>query len=235
MRAQLHDEPRLVAAAERQMQTWARTEELQDHAVTERHHPPAQATRLYVAITRQAGTNASEIARLVGLKLGWDVYDKNLLDLVSERFHEPRLMLDLVDETRSNWVFDVLGIWMDHKIIPHQKFVSHLKRVMTAAAHHGKAVFVGRGAQFLLPRQRVLAVWITASEKYRVEQVMRRQAISEADARQFVRDTDAGRQEFVKQFFHHDLNDPLLYDLVINVEQMGVARAVEQILAAIGR
>jgi cytidylate kinase len=224
-----------VAAAERQMQTWARSEELKDHAVHERHVHPAHAIRLYVAITRQAGTEATEIALAVGRELGWEIYDKNLLDLVAERFHEPRLMLDLVDETRSNWVFDMLGTWMDHKIIPHQKFVSHLKRVMVEVGQHGKAIFVGRGAQFLLPRQRVLAVWITASEPYRVERVMRGEGMNEADALQYVRETDAGRQEFVQRFFHHDVNDPLLYDLVINVEQMGAARAVEQILAAIPR
>ncbi len=216
------------------MRNWAFSEKDHDLATARRDHDQvAQATRLFVAITRQAGAGGSEIARLVGRRLGWEVFDRNLLNLVSERFHEPRLMLDLVDETRSNWVFDVLGTWMDHQIIPHEKFVAHLKRVMQTAAREGKAVFVGRGAQFLLPRPKVLAVWITAPMKFRVERIMVEKHMNERDAQHFILETDEGRREFVQRFFHHDINDPLLYDLVINVQHMGMAKAVEQIIAAL--
>ncbi len=230
MESHLHDEPRLVAAAERQMRSWVHLDERSDP-----RHPDqaALATRLFVTISRQAGAGGSEIARLVGRQLGWEVYDRNLLDLLSQRFHEPRLMLDLVDETHSNWVYDILGTWMDHQIIPHEKFVSQLKRVVTATAKKGKAVIVGRGAQFLLPRPQVLAVWITAPLKFRVERIMREKQISEGDARQFVREADEGRREFVKRFFRRDVNDPLLYDLVINVQHLGMAKAAGQIVAAL--
>ncbi|MGA2253078.1 MAG: cytidylate kinase-like family protein [Thermoguttaceae bacterium] len=235
MQSQTHDEPRLVAAAERQMRTWAHFAEHQDPAAERRDFDQvAQATRHFVTIARQAGAGGNEIARLLGRHLGWEVYDCNLLDLVSHRFHEPRLMLDLVDETRSSWVFDVLGTWMDHQIIPHEKFVAHLKRVVATAARQGKAVFVGRGAQFLLPRSRVLAVWITAPIKFRVERIMIEKRMNEGDARQFIREADEGRREFVKRFFHRDINDPLLYDLVINVQHIGMAKAVEQIVVALG-
>jgi len=234
MQSQRHDEPRLVAAAERQMRTWAHFAEHQDPVAERRHHDQlAQATRLFVTIARQAGAGGSEIARLLGRQLGWEVYDRNLLDLVSQRFHEPRLMLDLVDETHSNWIYDVMGTWMDHHIIPHEKFVSQMKRVVATAAREGKAVFVGRGAQFLLPRPRVLAVWITAPLKFRVERIMAENRVSEGDARHFILETDEGRREFVKRFFHRDINDPLLYDLVINVQHIGMTKAVEQIVAAL--
>ena len=56
---------------------------------------------------------------------------------------------------------------------------------------------------------------------------------SEGDARQFIRDADEGRREFVKRYFHRDIHDPLLYDLVINVQYLGTAQAVEQIVAAL--
>jgi cytidylate kinase len=122
---------------------------------------------------------------------------------------------------------------MDHQIIPHEKFVSHLKRVMEVATRKGRAVFVGRGAQFLLPRSKVLAVWITAPVKYRVERIMAEKQMNEGDARQFVHEADEGRCEFVKRFFHHDINDPLLYDLVINIQHLGAAKAAEGIVAAL--
>jgi cytidylate kinase len=235
MQSQSHDEPRLVAAAERQMRSWAHFED-HDPSVERRRIDQAaksQATRLYVTLARQSGTGATEIARLLGKQLGWTVYDYNLLDLIAQRFHEPRLMLDLVDETHGNWVYDLLGTWMDHQIIPHQKFVSHLKRVVATLAKQGKAVFVGRGAQFLLPRPRVLAVWITAPQKFRVERTMAEKRMYERDAQHFVRDADEGCREFVKRYFRRDINDPSLYDLIINVQNTGVPEAVEQIITAL--
>jgi cytidylate kinase len=216
------------------MRTWARVKEIQDHAAQGRQPDRlARATRLFVTISRAAGAAGGEVAELVGQRLGWAVFDKNLLDLVVERFHEPRLMLDLVDETSTSWVYDVLGTWMDHHIISHQKFVHQLKAVVRAAARQGRGVFVGRGVQFQLPREKVLAVRITAPERYRIERIARLRGISPQEARQLLRETDRGRREFVEQFFHHDLLDPLLYDLMINVEQLGIQRAVGQIVAAL--
>ena len=42
-------------------------------------------------------------------------------------------------------------------------------------------------------------------------------------------------REFVERFFHHDINDLHLYDLVINTERLGLAGAAEQIVAATSR
>ena len=124
------------------MRTWAHFVE---HPLPRQNDQAAQATRIFVAIARQAGAGGSEIAGLVGRQLGWEVYDQNLRDLIAERFHEPRLVLDFVDETRSNWVYDVLGTWGDNQIVPQDKFVLHLKRIVATVARDGKSVFVGRG------------------------------------------------------------------------------------------
>jgi cytidylate kinase len=230
----MHDDPRIVAAAERQMQTWVRTQELADRAVQSRRQRTA-IDLCFVTVSREAGAGGGQFACELGRRLGWPVLDKNLLDQVAERFHEPRVMLDLVDETPSNWVYDVLGTWMDRRIITHEKYVAHLSRVISTAARHGSVVLVGRGAQFLLPRDKTLAVRVVASEKYRIEQLMRLRGIGFGDARRAMQETDRGRQEFVQRFFRHDASDPRLYDLVLNMERLGQEAAVGLVAAALGR
>jgi cytidylate kinase len=215
------------------MQAWARTQEIAARASrTQTPQQVAGAIAPFITISREAGAGGGEVARLVGEKLGWEVLDMNLLDRMAERFHVPRFMLDSVDETESNWVYDVLGTWMDRKIIPHEKYVSYLGRVILAAARRGSCVFVGRGARFLLPRGKGLAVRLIAPEKYRVEQIMKREGLEAAEARRWVEETDRGRRDFVERFFHHDLSDPHLYDLVMNTEKFGTLGAAEQIAAA---
>jgi hypothetical protein len=236
MKEQTHDNPRIIAAAERQMHAWAMNQEFQQQAIRA-GAPRRSALHIFpfVTISREAGAGGGEVARLVGERLGWEVLDKSLLDRVADRFHDCREMLDLVDETESNWVYDVLGTWMDRQIIPHEKYVAHLSRVILSAVRRCSCVLVGRGAQFLLPRNVGIAVRLTASKQYRVEQIMRLRGLGPADARRYMLETDCGRHEFVERFFHRDINDLRLYDLVINTERIGLAGAAEQIVAAVGR
>jgi len=236
MKEHTREEPKILAAAERQMQAWVLTAEIEGRAIrAEGPHRLVERLGRYLSISREAGAGGGEIAQLVGQELGWEVLDKNLLDRVAERFRCSRGMLELVDETQSSWVYNVLGTWMDRKIITHDKYVAHLGRVVLAAVRHGNVVLVGRGAQFLLPREKGLAVRIIAPKKYRAEQIMRREGLSRAEACRLIAEIDRGRREFVCRYFHQDIDDPHLYDLVVNVERLGPAAAVQQIVAAISR
>jgi len=233
MKEQTREEPRILAAAERQMRAWSLAQEIAEGTVRSHRFDPMHG-RLgdYISISREAGAGGSAIGEALGQRLGWEVLDKNLLDCVAERFHLSRPMLELVDETVSNWAYDILGPWLDHQIVTHEKYMVHLARVVVAAARRGKVVLVGRGGQFLLPRDQGLAVRIIASEKYRVRRIMEKYALGEAQAKQFVTTLDRGRREFVGRFFRRDVDDPHLYDLVINVDFLGPEAAVEEILAA---
>ena len=144
MKAQTREEPKIVAAAEKQMRAWTFVQELAERTLQlDKSRAPDAELRKYMTISREAGVGGEEIARLVGQKLGWEVLDKELLDLVAERYSLNRSMLELVDETEANWAFEVLGAWLDPRIIPREKYVVHLTRIVLAAAKRGNVVFVG--------------------------------------------------------------------------------------------
>jgi hypothetical protein len=236
MKEQTHEEPCIVAAAERQMHNWALLSDSNDRIVRQQIASHLATPLLqYVTLSREAGVGGSYIGETLGRRLGWDVYDRNLLDQVADRFHLCRRMLDLVDETQNNWVFDVLGTWMDCQIVPHTKYFKHLCTVILTVAHRGHAVFVGRGVQYILPRKQLLAVRLVASPKYRLRQIMERTGMKQAEAQRWMAETDAGRRDFVRQFFHRDINDPHNYDLVINVDQTNPEGAVEEIQTTLDR
>jgi cytidylate kinase len=233
MKERTHEEPRIVAAAERQMRAWSLCQEAAERAAQSlRLDQPHAELGQYITVSREAGAGGSEIAKLLGQELGWDVLDKNLVDRVAERSHLSRSLLELVDETEPSWAYDVLGAWLDPAIVPHERYVVHLCRVILAAARRGNVVLVGRGANLLLPRDRGLAVRIVASEKYRLRRVMERDGFREAQARRYIAETDRARRDFVIRFFHHDISDPHLFDLVIQVDRLGLAAAAEAIIAA---
>ena len=233
MKEQTREEPKIVAAAERRMQAWSLTQEIADRTVrVDESAPPAGQLGDFITISREAGAGGGHVAELVGKKLGWEVLDKSLLDRVADRCRLPRESLSPVDETSHNWAYDVLGPWLDSRVVSQDKYVAHLSRVFTAAARRGNVVLVGRGAQFVMPRDQGLAVRIIASEKYRVQQLMERENVDAQQARRIMKEMDRGRRQFVQFFFHHDIADPHLYDLVLNVERLVPARVAEQIVAA---
>jgi hypothetical protein len=236
MKEQTREDPKILAAAEKQMQAWAKSSEIADRVISRKFHQAhAGQAKCFLSISRQAGAGGSDVAAIIGKRLGWEVFDKNLLDCVAERYNVNRKMLDLVDETQSNWVYDVLGTWMDSKVVPHEKYVSHLRGIILTVARQANFIFVGRGAQFLLPREKVLAVRLVAPEPFRLKRLMQSNNLPEAEARRYMHELDQGRREFVQRFFHHDVNDPLLYDMLINTERFGIEDTAEQIIAVICR
>ncbi len=236
MKSPIHQNARMAAFVEQKMRSWKHLQETAARAANgqDTGQPTAQKV-CYVAIAREAGAAAATVARMVGSSLDWKVYDANLLDEVAQRNNESRSMLDLVDETEGNWVYDVLGTWMGSRIVPQEKYVVQVSRAIRTLARAGNAVFVGRGAQFLLPRSNTFAVRIVAPEALRARRVQQRHNVGLQEALDSIRRVDRGRRDFNRRFFHQDISDPHLFDLVINLGQFGPAEAAEQIAHAIRR
>lgn len=233
MKEQTREEPTILAAAERQMQAWSLSQEISERMIrVDYGQQVSQPLGHFITLSREAGADGGHIASLVGKELGWEVLDKCLLDRVAERYRLSRQMLENVDETQANWAYDLLGQWLDRKVVPHERYFVLLSRVILATARRGNVVLVGRGANFLLPRDEGLAVRIVASEKYRIERLMERHGIDAAQAKTMMVDLDRGRRDFAQKFFHRDIDDPHVYDLVINADRLGPQGAARQIVTA---
>ena len=223
----------LSEAAERQMRTWAlqmesqRPFEQQPVAAS-----PKQLIHPYVALSREAGVDAGEIAQCLASKLGWKVFDRELLDYMAEHYNLSRIALEYVDERTASWFHETFGKWLDEKLVSQAEYVSRLGRIVLLAAQHESNVFVGRGAQFILPRESGLSARIIAPKKQRVARIMARRQCNRRDAEKFVDETDKGRADFVMRYYHRDVADPHVYDLVINLEHTSRDAAADLIVSA---
>lgn len=220
----------LSEAAEHQMRAWALRMESQQRLEEDTAKAPAkQLIKPYVAISREAGVDASEIAEAIAYKCGWTVLDRELLDYMVQQYHWSRIAIDYVDERTVSWFHETFGKWLDEQLVTQAEFVHRVGKIVLLAAQHESMVFVGRGSQFILPREVGLAVRVIAPRKQRVQRIMVRRKCNRRDAEKFVDDTDKGRADFVQRYFRRDVADPHLYDLVINLEHMPRQVAVELI------
>jgi cytidylate kinase len=164
---------------------------------------------------------------------GWEVLDREVLECLAELYRTSPAVLKLVDETTSNWMSEIFDNGICRDFTAQTEYMYHLTQVILMAAQGGKVIYVGRGAHFLLPHRRGLVVRLVASPGFRVQQIVERRHLNYDKARDYVEKTDAGRQEFVRQYFHHDIAAPHLYDLMVNVERIGPQRTAQLIADAV--
>ncbi len=223
---------RIDRLAEANMRNWMLGEQVQ-----QRLQKQEKTGRIgpYLAISRETGTDGSEIARLVGEQLGWEVLDKQILDRMAEKYGADRALLDFVDEKTVTWLNDFFTSMMISSDVDQSSYIHRLGKMLILAAHKGEVVVVGRGAQFILPRDQGISVRITAPHAFRVDQVARQQGISHEEAQRHVEQSDRERAKFIKTFFHHQDKELDVYDLVINVAKISKKDVVDLISSTVTR
>lgn len=187
----------------------------------------------YLTVSRQVDSGGAEVARLVGLRIGWAVFDKELVEDLARRLELSPPMLELLDETRSNWFKDTMLNLMNSKIVLQDSYVSMLGKVMHLAAYEGKVVFVGRGGHLLLPPGTGLRVRVVAPREARLARFREREKVDADEAARRLDRLEASRDDFLNRHFRRDPDDARQYDMVLDSAAFGVEGCVELVCRAL--
>lgn len=197
------------------------------------HMPPA----LTIAIHREAGTQGTQVAHEVGKKLGWQVYDHELLDEIAEQMGVDTTAIESMDERQISWLRESIEAFFftsdDRMWVSHWRYVRRLVKTVLALGMHGHCVIVGRGAPFILPAETTLRVQLMAPLKERVATLSRTQGIPLDEATRQVRHIDQQCDAFVKGHFFRDPTDPRHYDLALNSGRMTIDAEADLIIDAL--
>jgi cytidylate kinase len=188
-----------------------------------------------IAFSREAGTYGAAIARAVGNRLGWPVYDHELLQRVAEDLGVHKTLLESVDEKQVGWLTEYLESFSSAPTVSEFAYTRRLVEALLSLAAHGECVIVGRGATKVLPAATTLRVRVVAPLDYRVEAVSREHGITREKAARQVEATDRERRRFIEEHFHFDPADPTNYDLVLNAARFSPAECADLVIAALDR
>ncbi len=175
----------------------------------------------YVTISRLSGSGGSSIAQRLAGELGWKVLDRELVEGLARELELDPHRLELMDETRTNWLRDTIFNLLDSRLVLQDSYVTLLGRVMALAAHKGQVIFVGRAGNLVLPRDDGLRVRIVAPRSWRIQRVADRESLGETAASERVATLDAARSDFVRRHFKVDANDPGAFDIVLDAAALG--------------
>lgn len=187
-----------------------------------------------VTLSRQPGSGGRIIASRLAEKLGIDIFHQEVIHQIAESADVSETVLETLDErglnTLEHWISSLVHerhLWPD-------RYMQHLMKVVGTIGNHGRAIIVGRGANFILPAEKRFAVRIVAPQAWRIKNVSREFDISSEEARRRVLRTDSDRRAFIRKYFNADIADPTNYDLVVNTATLNLDDAVNVISAALG-
>jgi cytidylate kinase len=178
-----------------------------------------------VAMSQSLGSLGDEIGRKLAQTLSYEFSDREIILRAAERFgQEVEKLEHVTDEKPTLW---------ERFSESMQRYLTYVEAIIWEMAARDNVILSGRGAPFVLQKVRhALRVRITAPEGLRAKRVQQGGLTPEAAARA-VQQNDRERASRVRFLFHVDVDDPRLYDLVLNTDRVDVnaaARLVQEAL-----
>lgn len=181
--------------------------------------------RRAVTISRQAGCGALVVAEKLAHYLqensskdacSWTVFDRNLMDKVLEDHNLPIRLAKFMPEDRASEIEDILAdVFEVHP--PAETMLRQTAETLLKLAGLGNVILIGRGGNVItatLPH--VFHVRLVASLEKRIAHARQFYSLTGNEAHKFCLSQDRARERYVKKYFNADINDPLLYHMVVN-------------------
>jgi len=189
----------------------------------------------WITVSRQLGAGGDGLAAEMGSRLGWEVYDREILGAIATQTKSrERVMAELDEKTVAPFQEFIARLLVRDD--PSQlEYVRELADVVWGLARKGRVIIVGRAANWFLDDRYGLRIRVVAPSEQRVERITRQMGGSPAEARKVLQAHDVKRRIFVEQFFGQDINDPLGYDLILNTGALDPGSVTEIALTALRR
>jgi cytidylate kinase len=188
-----------------------------------------------ITVSREPGSGGSIIAKRIAELLELDLFHGEVIQEMAESAQISGMLMESLDEKGISFVADWISTLVNEKHLWPDQYLQHLMKVINTIGKHGRAVIVGRGANFILPSEGTFRIRVLAALDIRVKNVARDYGIPFEEAKRRVLQTESERRAFVRKYFHEDIASPVNYDLIINSGILSIDAAVNAIRGALGR
>lgn len=206
--------------------------------------------KFVITINRELGSGGRTVGRLLAEKLGVEFFDKAHVRAIEEKFNLTIDEIERLKGKKESWWADFMRVgsighglsytpyerWKDGPQEPTTENVYKAeKEILLGIAEEESCVIAGRLGFFVFKNHpNHFSIFIQASMPYRLERVMRKQGLSESDAKKVIEKVDKMREEYVKKFSGTSRYDTRNYNLVISMDGKTEEQVVDIILKTIG-
>ena len=193
---------------------------------------------IIICVGRQLGSGGHDIARMLALDFNAKYYDQELLNLaakesgISEKFFEQN------DERRGFFrsLFHMQASHVGDNNLYNNDFSQEnlfkfQSDAILKAADEGSCVFVGRCADYVLrERKDVVSVFVSASKRFRIDQIMAKQDLDAPSANRYIKQRESQRASYYNYYTGKKWGSAESYDLCIDSSVLGL-QATEKFIA----
>ncbi len=188
-----------------------------------------------ITIGREFGCNAREIGRQLASRLGVKFYDKELVDLASEKlglesteaakgFFHPRASDPLAEE----FGYGVSRSYFNARAVDAQAYV--IRKI----ANSESCVMLGRCSDYFLQEfGTTLNAFVYAPLPYRIQHISEAYDLTPGEAEKMIKKIDKQRHKYYKYVTGKNRGDRHGRNIMIDVEMFGVEGAVDLIYSAV--
>ena len=186
-----------------------------------------------ITVCMEPGSGGSIVAQEVAKQLDFDFFHRDIINEIAKSSHISSQVIETLEKERLSGINDFISSLINEKYLWPGLYLDHLMKIVHVIGKHGRAVIVGRGANFILQLQERFSVRVVAPFAVRIQNVAREYGVSENDAKRRILRRGSRRRAFVRQSFHEDIADPINYDLVLNTGKLSIKSAVSAVIGAI--
>ena len=198
--------------------------------------------RPVITVSRQAGSGGHTVAEHL-IKLlqdpgseassSWAIFDRNLVERVLLDHNLPHNLARFMPEDRISEISDTMDeLFGLHP--PSWTLVRKTADTILHLAELGNVILIGRGANVITAKfDYAFHVRLVGSLERRVKRMQETQNLNAKRALDLVQREDLGRKRYLKKYFNKDIEDPLLYHLVINTDLVPCREAARMIAQAV--
>ena len=115
-----------------------------------------------ITVAMQPGAGGSKVAQEVAKRLGFDWYHRDVVEQIAKSAKIRSTVVNALEKERRTGVKDFISSLIEDQYIHPDTYLNHLLLVINTLAKHGRAVIVGRGANFILPANEIFSVRVIA-------------------------------------------------------------------------
>ena len=197
--------------------------------------------KIIIAINREFGSGGGEIARKLGKLLGLKVYDKAILNKLTEDFNLTVEEIEKIKAKKVRWWSEFCRFYQqygtgsmvgdtvmeDREITSRQIYLAEAQ-ILRDLAEQESCIIIGRsGFHVFKDNPNALKIFLIANEENRLKRIMQKYNLDEKTARKNIEQADKSRETFTQTFAGVSRYDARNYDFVLNVSNIPPASVAE--------
>ena len=182
-----------------------------------------------ITIGREFGSGGHDLGKMLAEQLGYTFYDEEIIQMTAGTTGYTPEFIGKTEEMMTNsLIYDLVNNMYNYSTeydTPKDKIFEAEEKVITGIAQKGKCVIVGRCADYILKNQKnCLRVFLKAPFESRIKRVMKREDMSEYEAKTKIQKEDHQRsynyRYYTKQTWGAATNYQVILDTDFGYQQV---------------